>query len=244
MRVLVYNIAYATGSPTSYSDLFFTAHRNLKKSNPHFKQLKQFIVDEKPDIIGLVEVDIGSYRTSFSCQAERIASKLDYDVHRAVKYKSKLLGKVMPLFRHQGNAVLTKRGFSGEFHFLQRGVKRLVIEVDFENFRFFLVHLALSERVRQLQLKHLSNLIASDKRPVIVAGDFNTFSGEKELNKFARILKLKNANCESQPTFPSWNPRHQIDYILYSPTIKLKNFFIPHIKLSDHLPIIADFEVE
>ncbi len=243
MRVLIYNIAYGTGSPTGYSDILLKAHRTLQPTTRHFEELKQFILDASPDIIGLVEVDIGSYRTAFCCQAEKIASELNYEVHRSVKYKSRFLGTFMPLLRRQGNAVLTAKGFTGEFHFLDRGIKRLVIEVDFNTFRFFLVHLALSEKTRKQQLRHLSELIARDPRPVIIGGDFNTFSGEYELYRLGRMFKLKNANIDSKPTFPSWMPRHQLDYILHSPSIKLRDFYIPHIRLSDHLPVIADFEI-
>ncbi len=243
MRVLIYNIAYATGSPRKYYDIFLRAHRNIKPTNRHFELLKHFIADSKPDIIGLVEVDIGSYRTSFRCQALKLAEHLNYEAHRSVKYKHKIFKRHLPLFRHQGNAVLTKEGFNGEFHFLSRGVKRLVIEVDFENFRFFLVHLALSKRVREKQLKNLAILIKSDKRPVIIGGDFNTFEGERELSRLANFLNLKNANQQAVPTFPSWKPNHQLDYILHSPEIELKGFFVPNIHLSDHLPIIADFDL-
>jgi endonuclease/exonuclease/phosphatase family metal-dependent hydrolase len=243
MRVLIYNIAYATGAPRKYYDVFLRAHRNLKPTNRHFELLQTFIADSKPDIIGLVEVDIGSYRTAFKCQALKLAEHLNYEAHRSVKYKHLFFKKHLPLFRDQGNAVLTQKGFNGQFHFLSRGVKRLVIEVDFENFRFFLVHLALSQRIRAKQLDNLMHLIKKDSRPVIIGGDFNTFKGAQELKRLAAMLNLKNANTKAVPTFPSWKPKHQIDYILHSPEIELKGFFVPNIHLSDHLPIIADFDL-
>ncbi|MGL4853753.1 MAG: endonuclease/exonuclease/phosphatase family protein, partial [Lentisphaeria bacterium] len=76
MKILIYNIAYATGSPRSHSHAVLSAHRALLPSNRQFALLKKFIIEQNPDIIGLIEVDFGSYRSAFSCQAHHIATNL------------------------------------------------------------------------------------------------------------------------------------------------------------------------
>lgn len=244
MKILLYNIAYATGSPSSYRDAILRSHRSLKSSKKHFSILKKFIVDHKPDIIGLIEVDRGSYRSHFSCQAEQISKALDYKIHSSSKYRHQIFRNILPVMRKQGNAILTHHQTDASFHFLRRGVKRLIIEVDFTAFNFFLIHLALSSKVRKLQLKEIIKLLKERSgKPFIIAGDFNTFKGELELETLIQTFNLTNGNISKSPTFPAWNPEHQLDYILYSPGIIMNHFEIPTISLSDHLPLLADIEV-
>jgi len=244
MKILLYNIAYATGSPSSYCDAILGSHRSLKSSKKHFSVLKKFILDHEPDLIGLIEVDRGSYRTHFSCQAEQISKALDYDIHTSSKYRHHIFRNILPVMRKQGNAILTHHQADAKFHFLKRGVKRLLIEVDFNNFNFFLVHLALSSKVRKLQIEEIINLLKNRQgKPFIIAGDFNTFKGEVELERLIQVFDLKNGNTQKSPTFPAWEPEHQLDYILYSPGIIMNHFEIPDITLSDHLPLLAEIEV-
>ena len=79
--------------------------------------------------------------------------------------------------------------------------------------------------------------------PLIVAGDFNTFWGENEIYLFMRAAGLMSANVDSIPTYPSRAPRKELDFILFQEGIEVKGFEVPDIKLSDHLPLVCDFEV-
>jgi endonuclease/exonuclease/phosphatase family metal-dependent hydrolase len=111
------------------------------------------------------------------------------------------------------------------------------------DFAVFLVHLSLKYRHRHLQLRHLYDLIDATEKPVIVAGDFNTFWGENEIYLFMKAAGLRSANVENLPTFPSRGPRRQLDFILYQDGIDVTHFEIPDCRLSDHLPLVCDFEV-
>jgi endonuclease/exonuclease/phosphatase family metal-dependent hydrolase len=102
------------------------------------------------------------------------------------------------------------------------------------------VHLALSKAARGKQLEHLAELLPANA-PFIVAGDFNTYHGEQELADFMANHGLRNANTAGLPTYPSWNPKKQLDYILYSKEITLENFSVPRVDFSDHLPLVMDF---
>jgi len=83
----------------------------------------------------------------------------------------------------------------------------------------------------------------SVKKPVIVAGDFNAFKGDRELELFLAATGLKNANSNGEPSHPSRSPRRQLDYIFHSPQIQITDFQIPQIKLSDHTPLVCEFEI-
>ncbi len=207
-------------------------------------EITRFIKDVDPDIVGLIEVDTGSIRSRMVNQAEKIASELQMNTSYETKYGSKSLNQMLPIVRKQGNAFMAAQRVHGEkFHYFDTGIKRLIIELEMEEFAVFLVHLSLKYRHRHLQLRRLHDLIEATEKPVIVAGDFNTFWGENEIYLFMRAAGLQSANVEGLPTYPSRAPRKELDFVLYQDGIAVNSLDIPDVRLSDHLPLICDFEV-
>jgi endonuclease/exonuclease/phosphatase family metal-dependent hydrolase len=206
--------------------------------------ITRFIKTVDPDIVGLIEVDTGSIRSRMVNQAEKIASDLGMNTSYETKYGEKSINQILPIVRKQGNAFMAAQRVHGEtFHYFETGIKRLIIELEMEEFAVFLVHLSLKYRHRHLQLRHLHDLIEKTEKPVIVAGDFNTFWGENEIYLFMRAAGLTSANVDSVPTYPSRAPRKELDFVLYQEGIEVQKLEIPDIRLSDHLPLICDFEV-
>jgi endonuclease/exonuclease/phosphatase family metal-dependent hydrolase len=177
-------------------------------------------------------------------QAEKIAEDLGMNTSYETKYGEKSFNQILPIVRKQGNAFMAAERVHGEkFHYFDTGIKRLIIELEMEEFAVFLVHLSLKYRHRHLQLRKLHDLIEATEKPVIVAGDFNTFWGENEIYLFLRAAGLTSANTASDPTYPSRAPRKELDFVLYQEGIEVTNFEVPDVRLSDHLPLICDFEV-
>ena len=243
MRFLLYNIRYGAGVgkrfhlPVPYSGYF-------KRTNGNLNQIIDFVREVNPDIIGLLEVDSGSYRAEKNNQAEAIASEVkQYHVYQS-KYPSCSLAQKVPVVNKQGNAILTgQKIVSHRFHYFSAGIKRLVIELELENFNIFLVHLSLKFRHRHYQLHELHQMVKNIEKPVMVAGDFNVLWGDRELQLFLAATGLKSANGQGQPSHPSRAPRRQLDYIFHSPDIEVTDFRIPQVKLSDHTPLVCDFEI-
>jgi endonuclease/exonuclease/phosphatase family metal-dependent hydrolase len=207
-------------------------------------EITEFVKSVDPDIVGLIEVDTGSIRSRKVNQAEAIASDLGMNTSYETKYGSKSINQILPIVRKQGNAFMAAPRVHGEkFHYFDTGIKRLIIELEMEDFAVFLVHLSLKYRHRHLQLRRLYDLIAETRKPVIVAGDFNTFWGENEIYLFMRAAQLNSANVQGLPTYPSRAPRKELDFILYQEGIEVTNFEVPQVKHSDHLPLICDFKV-
>jgi len=207
-------------------------------------ELTTFIKSVDPDIVGLIEVDTGSIRSRKVNQAEKLASDLGMNTSYETKYGTKSLNKILPIIRKQGNAFMAAARVHGEtFHYFDTGIKRLIIELEMREFAVFLVHLSLKYRHRHLQLRHLYDLIEKTQKPVIVAGDFNTFWGENEIYLFKRAAGLKSANVDCIPTYPSRSPRKELDFILFQDGIKVTNFEVPQVRYSDHLPLVCDFEI-
>ena len=244
MRFLLYNIRYAAGIgkdfhfPVPYSGYF-------KHTNGNFKKIVDFIKSVHPDIIGLIEVDCGSYRSEKNNQAEAIAREMAHFPVYQSKYPHASMAQKMPLLNKQGNAILTNQKIKfKKFHYFRVGVKRLVIELELENLSIFLVHLSIKFRHRQDQLQDLYTMVTNGKKPIIVAGDFNAFWGNGELQLFLAATGLINCNGHGKPSHPSRSPRKQLDYIFHSPQIRTTRFQIPKIKLSDHSPLVFDFEID
>ena len=207
-------------------------------------EIAGFIKSVDPDVVGLIEVDTGSIRSRNVNQAEKLAGDLGMNTSYETKYGSKSLNQLLPIVRMQGNAFMAAPRMHGEkFHYFDTGIKRLIIELEMDDYAIFLVHLSLKYRHRHLQLRHLYDLIQVTKKPVVVAGDFNTFWGENEIYLFMKAAGLRSANVDSRPTYPSRAPRKELDFVLYQDGICVTAFDIPDVKLSDHLPLVCDFEL-
>ena len=243
MRLLLYNIRYAVGGGASMHMPLPGAGYVLGNKDV-LPEITRFVKSVDPDIVGLIEVDTGSIRSRMVNQAEQIAADLGMNTSYETKYGSKSINKVLPIVRKQGNAFMAAPRVHGEkFHYFDTGIKRLIIELEMDEFAVFLVHLSLKYRHRHLQLRKLYDLIAETSKPVIVAGDFNTFWGENEIYLFMRAAGLTSANVDGIPTYPSRAPRKELDFILYQDGIEVTGFDVPQVKHSDHLPLVCDFEI-
>lgn len=237
MKFLLYNIRYGTGAnPRQPLDGY------LGRTSENLKAITQYIKSVDADIVGLLEVDGGTYRTGGINQAKYIAEHLKHYHSYRGKYGEASLARKLPMFKNQGNAFIVKDRIHGEkFHFFRKGMKRLIIELELKDFNIYLVHLALGFKTRHAQLKELAELINKDKRPHVLAGDFNPLRGEKELEWFLEATGLRKARKNTIPTYPSWKPRKQLDYILSSPQIAISEIRADKVPYSDHLPLICEF---
>ena len=157
-------------------------------------EITAFIRSVDPDIVGLVEVDTGSIRSRRVNQAEKIAGDLGLNTSYEIKYGARSINQLLPIIRKQGNAFLAAPRVHGEtFHYFDTGIKRLIIELEMEDFAVFLVHLSLKYRHRHLQLRKLYDLIEMTEKPVIVVLAmapplmFTAFAAE---TMFVLLLKL------------------------------------------------------
>lgn len=83
--------------------------------------------------------------------------------------------------------------------------------------------------------------------PVIITGDFNLFPDTKSMKVFKDFRSLVDEQ-NIKTTRPNSNElshleRNVVDYILVSTGIRVNSFEVPDIDISDHLPLILDFEI-
>ncbi len=244
MRLLVYNIRYATGTGPAFH-LPLPGAGYLRSSRQVLEKITEFIGAHDPDIVGLLEVDTGSIRTGMINQPKFIAERLGHYSTSQCKYGEDSLNHLMPIVRNQANAFLAAPRVHGErFHYFDTGIKKLIIELELDDVAIFLVHLSLRFRHRHYQLRHLHQLVKRQTKPVIVAGDFNTFWGDHEIYLFMEAAGLQSANKNGTPSYPARWPRKELDFILYGKGIRPLAFEVPRVALSDHLPLVFDFEID
>jgi endonuclease/exonuclease/phosphatase family metal-dependent hydrolase len=243
MRFLLYNIRYATGTGAAFH--LPVPGAGYLRNNPRVLDgITRFIKAADPDIVGLIEVDTGSIRTGRVNQAEVIAESLGHYSTYQCKYGTNSLNTLVPIVNKQANAFLAAPRVEGErFHYFDTGIKRLIIELELDDLCVFLVHLSLKFRHRQSQLRNLFELVREARKPVIVAGDFNTFWGEHEMALFMEAAGLKSANRDRLPSYPARRPRMELDFILHTRDIIVDSFAVANVTFSDHRPLICDFRV-
>ena len=162
---------------------------------------------------------------------------------------------------HHGNAILSKYPIvqweNIDVSLMQSHSRSLLhgtveITETRQHIHIICVHLGLFGIERQHQLSRLAHRIDSHvphDAPLIIAGDFNDWLGRAE-KYFARDLDVEEAFKMSTGryarSFPAWLPVLSMDRI-YSRGLNLISSECMHgepwRKLSDHVPLLAEFEL-
>ena len=158
-----------------------------------------------------------------------------------------------------GNALLSRWPMSdvighhdvSDHAFEQRGLLHVQVRWNQLTIHTIVVHLGLMHTSRVRQVKRIAACIAANVPPtdlLIVAGDFNDW--RERLDPSMRELGLVRAmppNGHSRmATFPSRMPIFSMDRI-YVRGLRCVASQVPHgsawSRMSDHLPLLAEFEV-
>jgi endonuclease/exonuclease/phosphatase family metal-dependent hydrolase len=151
-----------------------------------------------------------------------------------------------------GNALLTrwpvlKQGHQdiSDHRFEQRGLLHVVIDVNGRTVHTVVLHLGLikGSRVRQIaQLREFIEREIPADEAVIVAGDFNDWGARMRVAMNA--MGLHDLFGQRSWTYPSRLPVTQLDFV-YGRHLEPLYCTVPRgpvwARMSDHLPLIADF---
>lgn len=151
-----------------------------------------------------------------------------------------------------GNAMLSCWPVLGHQHedmsdhrFEQRGLLHSEVEVQGIAVHVLVVHLGLIRGSRVRQLAQLARFVEREiprDAPLVVAGDFNDWGSLVSLH-LGRV-GLVSGSTEPLPTFPSRLPLVQFDHI-YVRGMRPVAQEVPRgriwWRMSDHLPLIAEF---
>lgn len=240
IRIMIYNAGYFTGISGRISEYLLGGARfifpNMFGKKDLLKNLTNLIKQTNPDILFLAEIRNKSYMSAIKDLFA--VSYID------PKYQSKSILNYLPFFRGNCNGVFLHQPSPVKKLYLKNGTKKLVYQIAItKDCSALFAHFALGSNTRRKQFSEIATIAARDKQ-VIIGGDFNIFQGVKELQELINKSKIHLVNNLADKTFPSYKPAYLIDIFLASSTIKITHIKVLNdILLSDHLPVLADFEV-
>ena len=238
LKLLTFNMQ--VGIQTSAYHHYLTRSWQHLLPHPHRVRRLDLVsnVLSRFDIVGLQEVDGGSFRSSHINQVEYLATRggfphhyqqLNRNLGRFAQHSNGLLSRMAPTLIEEHRLPGTLPG---------RGAIHARYGDGPDALHLFVAHLALSHRGRVRQLDYLSEII-QPLRHVVVMGDLNCTPDQ---------LHTHTRFCSSLPlypvrpllSYPSWQPRRALDHILISSSLKAADVRVLDHLFSDHLPIAVD----
>lgn len=243
MKILFYNLGYCrgiTGSFKSYvKNSAALAYHTEKSQRKVLDEVLSVVHAEQPDVFAYAEVSLGALRNQRFNQHSYLKQQLSQmQAESSASKYGKSVFRTLPFHAGNGNGAVSFVPAVMKQHYLQRSRKKLVVIIETELATIFSVHLPLVSADRKAQLAELVELVNECEGDVVVCGDFNIFGGMSELEYVLSATNLQVAG-ERERTYPSHNPRIELDVFLY-------RFYDPDINpqctvieatASDHLPV-------
>ena len=233
VRVMTYNIHVGVGMD--------------KKLD--LQRIADVINRERPDLIGLQEVDRGVKRTEGKDEIAELAAMTQ--MHSAFAHNLDYQGG------QYGVAILSRfpithvdhRKYENKRVAERRGMLRVEVDVGGKVLHFVSTHLDYQHADGRLyEAEQLLRFLAEIKAQLIIAGDFNDEpSGSTYKLMLGRLSDLwvsSRAKGEGL-SYPADKPVKRIDYVFARPVerIKAKRAWVVNTLASDHLPVVADLEI-
>lgn len=241
LRVMTYNIQYG--------------HEGLDS-------VAAVIREQKPDIVGLQELDVHwSERSNFVNQPELLAKATGMDYRFARIYQLPNPDSTKPP-REFGVGILSRYPIvSFTNHIITRlstqeenptpaplpGLLEATIDVNGTKVRVFDVHLDYRRdpSVRAQQVAEMLRYSGDSGMPTLFFGDMNARPDAPELQPLLRKFQDTWQYPEGPGlTGPARNPAGKIDYVLMSGGFRVKKAWVPTVYASDHFPVVVDLIVE
>lgn len=237
LKVLTFNLQVGISTHAWYQYLTNSWQHVL----PNSKRLERLAVIGQFlshfDMVGLQEVDGGSFRSGNINQVDFLAEQAKAPFH--YQQLNRNLGR---LAQHSNGLLSRFQPSSVDNHRLPGPPGRGVMHAQFgdgvDALHLFVVHLALGLRTQKRQLDFVCELMSS-YRHVILVGDLNCT--RIQLEQHTGLCEVMNFDqMPEQLSYPAWEPKRALDHILISPTLHVVNSQVLPPLFSDHLPLSAD----
>ena len=233
LRVMTYNIHVGVGMD--------------KKLD--LQRIADVIIKEKPDLVGLQEVDRGVKRTEGKDEIVELAklTRMDYAFAHNLDYQGGQYGVAM-LSRFLLNKV-EHRMFENKREAERRGMLRAQVNIGGKIVNFVTTHLDYQySDGRVFETEQLLKFLENVDGPLIVVADMNDEPvGEAYklmLTRFSDSWVKSNAKGDGF-SYPADKPIKRIDYVFYKGDgLKAKKARIVETLASDHVPVVVDIELK
>ena len=213
------------------------------------QRIADVINKEKPDLVGLQEVDRGVQRTQRVDEIAELSklTRMDYAFAFNLAYQG----------GQYGVAILSRFPIHATEHRLyknlreaeRRGFIRAEITVHGRKLNFVTTHLDYQHddgRLFEAQqmLAGLSNVTG----PLIIVGDFNDVPAGDTYKLMRTLFNdawVETRGSDEGFSYPADKPAKRIDYIFTreSDAIRTKRAWVVQTLASDHIPVVADVEI-
>ena len=233
LRIMTYNIHVGVGMD--------------KKLD--LQRIADVINKEKPDLVGLQEVDRGVKRTEGKDEIAELAAMthMDYAFAHNLDFQGGMYG-VAILSKYLLKNV-DHRMFENKREAERRGMLRVEVEIDRQTVNFVTTHLDYQfEDGRVFETEQLLKNLADVKGPLIVVADLNdepTGAAYKLVStKFEDAWVASKAKGDGF-SYPADKPVKRIDHIFYrADTVKAKKARVIETLASDHVPVVAELDLK
>ena len=233
LRVMTYNIHVGVGTD--------------KKLD--LQRIADVINAEKPDLVGLQEVDRGVKRTEGKDEIAELAAmtrmnfafapNLDY---QGGKYGVAILSR-LPI----KNTV--HRMFENKREAERRGMLKVEIELEGKTVNFVTTHLDYQfEDGRLFETEQLLKFLEGVKGPLIVVADLNDTPAGSAYKLMDTVFDDAWSASRTKGdgfSYPADKPLKRIDHIFYRTggRLRAKKAWVVQTLASDHVPVVAELEV-
>jgi len=234
LRVMTYNIHVGVGMD--------------KKLD--LSRIAGVINSQHPDLVGLQEVDRGVERTQRIDEIAEIAkmTRMDYAFAFNLRYQGGQYG-VAILSRYPIRAI-DHRLYKNRREAERRGFIRIEINLAGSVLNFVTTHLDYQyEDGRVFETQQLLSALKDVKGPLVLVGDFNDVPAGEAYQLMRQTFddEWSSARLGDEGfSYPADKPTKRIDYIFTRrlDRIKARRAWIVETLASDHVPVVAELEVE
>jgi endonuclease/exonuclease/phosphatase family metal-dependent hydrolase len=234
LRVMTYNIHVGVGMD--------------KKLD--LQRIADVINRERPDLVGLQEVDRNVRRTEGKDEIVELANmtRMEFAFAPNLDYQGGKYGVAILSRWPIKNTV--HRMFENKREAERRGMLKVEIEIDKKIVHFVTTHLDYQfEDGRLFETEQLMRYLQDAKGPLIVVADLNDIP-DGSAYKLMRT-KFDDAWVTSRAkgdgfSYPADKPVKRIDHIFYrtGDRVRAKKAWVVETLASDHIPVVAELEIQ
>ncbi|MBA3343432.1 MAG: endonuclease/exonuclease/phosphatase family protein [Gemmatimonadaceae bacterium] len=231
---------------------------NIQYGNEGLDSVIAVVRAERPDIVGLQELDVHwGERSSFVNQAELLAKGTGMESRFAPIYRIPNADPTKPP-REFGVGVLSRYPIvSFRNHVIARlstqeenpvpkplpGFLEATIDVNGTKVRVFAVHLDYrpDPKVRVQQVSDMLAVMGASTGPTLMLGDMNAPPDASELVPLLQRLRDTWPSKQGPGlTYSAKTPVKRIDYVLISDAFRVSKTWVTQVYASDHFPVVVN----
>lgn len=238
IKIAVANLQSGIGTTRGYFEYIASLWQYILPGGDTFvHKAADVLIKESIDLALLTEVNEVSFRSKQSSHIKTLEQRLDF-AHSSF-FPTIRTGTYI----HEGNAILSRYPILERATFplpsfsIPRLLGKSVVDIGGTSVTVFIAHLSLSKRRRLKQITTIAGILNEVETPYMLGGDFN----ERDVHNLRPLRHAGLSTICFQPNYPSWNPKHSLDYLFLSEHFTETHDYLPSIKhFSDHAPLMIE----